>query len=203
MKQVGSFNYKQNSSSSIDNFYVKSTADNDYVGVRMIKGPSTIKETAICNASKYSIFEIANWFLMKENMTHKKLQKLCYYAQAWCFALKGYKLANTDFQAWIHGPVSPALYERFKGFGYETIRIKAKKKPEIEEADIALLEDVWETYGDKTGNALEALSHRETPWIDARKGYANDERCSVAIDPQKMKEYYLSVYSGEADGKVN
>ena len=33
--------------------------------------------------AKYSVFEIANWFLLKESMSHKKLQKLCYYAQAW------------------------------------------------------------------------------------------------------------------------
>ena len=26
---------------------------------------------------KYSIFDVANWFLSKESMTHKKLQKLC------------------------------------------------------------------------------------------------------------------------------
>lgn len=39
----------------------------------------------------------------------KKLQKLCYYAQAWAYALKGYRLEDTDYQAWVHGPFSPAL----------------------------------------------------------------------------------------------
>lgn len=29
---------------------------------------------------KLNIFDVANWFLSKEEMTHKKLQKLCYYA---------------------------------------------------------------------------------------------------------------------------
>ena len=58
---------------------------------------------------KYSVFDVANWFLMKGDMTHKKLQKLCYYAQAWAYALKGYRLEDTDYQAWVHGPVSPAL----------------------------------------------------------------------------------------------
>ena len=36
---------------------------------------------------KYSVFDIANWFLTKGQMTHKKLQKLCYYAKAWYLAL--------------------------------------------------------------------------------------------------------------------
>lgn len=150
----------------------------------------------IVDAGKYSIFEIADWFLAKSEMTHKKLQKLCYYAQAWCYALRGYRLADTDFQAWIHGPVSPALYERFKGFGYDSIRIVGDYVSQIEEADVQLLEDVWETYGDHTGNALEVLTHREFPWQEARKGYAPDERCTVVISPESMISYYKSIYAG-------
>ena len=96
-------------------------------------------------------------------MTHKKLHKLCYYAQAWCFALRGCRLADTDFQAWVHGPASPALYARFKWFGYETIVINAACGPTIAQEDQALLEDVWDTYGDRTGNALEALSICQKP----------------------------------------
>lgn len=63
---------------------------------------------------KYSIFDVANWFLSKSDMTHKKLQKLCYYAQAWTYALKGYRLEDTDYQAWVHGSVSTVLWERFR-----------------------------------------------------------------------------------------
>ena len=147
-------------------------------------------------AGKYSVFEIANWFLAKEDMTHKKLQKLCYYAQAWCYALKGFRLENTDYQAWVHGPVAPALYERFKSFGYDNIRMKGKYVPNIEEMDQELLQDVWETYGDRTGNALEVLSHRELPWQEARKGYEPDERCSVVISPRTMAAFYKSIYNG-------
>ena len=130
-------------------------------------------------------------------MTHKKLQKLCYYAQAWCYALKGYRLEDTDFQAWIHGPVSPALWERFKGFGYDTIRMKGSIKNVIAPEDIELLEDIWDTYGEETGNSLETLTHRETPWIEARIGYESDERCTVVISPETMAEYYKSIYSGD------
>lgn len=147
-------------------------------------------------SGKYSVFTIANWFLRKEQMTHKKLQKLCYYAQAWCYAIKGYRLEDTDYQAWVHGPVSPALYERFKNFGYDTICIRGHEDLNIDAEDVELLEDVWETYGRLTGNALEALSHRELPWIEARKGYSETERCTVVIDPNNMKNYYKSISLG-------
>lgn len=146
---------------------------------------------------KYSVFDIANWFLLKGEMTQKKLQKLCYYAQAWCYALKGYRLEDTDYQAWIHGPVSPPLWERFKSFGYDPIKLKSSIKVIIAPEDEELLNDVWDTYGDETGNALEALTHREMPWIEARLGYDPDERCTVVISPLTMASYYKSIYAGD------
>lgn len=145
---------------------------------------------------KYSVYEIANWFLLKETMTHKKLQKLCYYAQAWCYALKDFCLMDTTFEAWVHGPVSPVLYDKFKSFGYSSIKLVGSYVPHIDEDDIELLESVWQTYGDHTGNALEALSHSELPWIEARTGYGPDERCSVPISVESMKKYYRSIYLG-------
>ena len=161
---------------------------------------SASEQTAIPSTvnGKYSVYTIAAWFLEKGDMTHKKLQKLCYYAQAWCYALKNFRLADTDFQAWIHGPVSPALYDRFKCFGYNTIHMKSRIDLRIDADDVSFLEDVWDTYGDKSGNALEALSHRETPWLEARRGYAADERCTVAISPEVMRDYYRSIHIGNA-----
>lgn len=158
--------------------------------------PNSAIQIQVDEVGKYSIFEIANWFLAKESMTQKKLQKLCYYAQAWCYALKGYRLENTDYQAWVHGPVSPVLYERFRSFGYDKIRMSGNYVSKVQEEDQELLQDVWETYGDRTGNALEVLSHRELPWQEARRGYEPDERCSVVISPATMASYYLSIYNG-------
>lgn len=146
--------------------------------------------------AKYSIFEIANWFLLKEAMGHKKLQKLCYYAQAWFYALKDFRLTDATFEAWVHGPVSPVLYDKFKSFGYRKIKLIGEYTSRIEEDDLELLESVWETYGDHTGNALEALTHSEQPWIEARAGYLPTESCNVPISVESMKRYYASIYSG-------
>ena len=43
-----------------------------------------------------------------------KVHKLLYYVQAWHLALTSTPLLNEKFQAWVHGPVSPALYDRYK-----------------------------------------------------------------------------------------
>ena len=145
---------------------------------------------------KYDPMEIVAWFLSKESMTHLKLQKLCYYAQAWFYTLKGIKLMNPDFQAWVHGPVAPNIYDKLKCFGFSGIRLAEDYCGEIEDDDLELLESVWETYGNRTGNALEALTHTEKPWIDARVGYGAEERCSVVITLKSMAEYYSSIYIG-------
>lgn len=140
-------------------------------------------------AAKYSVLDVANWFLTHEAMTHKKLQKLCYYTQAWYYALKSQRLTNTEFQAWVQGSVSPVLYEWFKAFGVAKIKIKGTPKFSFSTEDTAFLNRVWETYGDKTGNALEALSHHELPWQEARLGYGGLERCTVAISPAVMRNF--------------
>lgn len=147
--------------------------------------------------SELSIQDVANWFLAKEPMTHKKLQKLCYYGVAWGYALTNNKIVKDDeFQAWVHGPVSTVLYAKYKDNGWNllpTFEGSLSMPDNINE----LLESVWVTYGDKDGNELEALSHIEQPWIKAREGIDEDQRSASPIDPEDMKNYYLSIYKGD------
>ena len=168
------------------------------LGINTISRVSSDESLKIDDNStgKYSVFDIANWFLLKDKMTHKKLQNLCYYAQAWYYALHNKRLEDTDFQAWVHGPVSPFLYERFKVFGMDTIQIKGKYVFMIDPDDEVFLNNVWDTYGDNSGNSLEMLTHRELPLIEARNGYKPNEKCTVVISPTTMATYYKSIYTG-------
>lgn len=151
----------------------------------------------------YSIFDVANWFLLyKEKMTHEKLQKICYYSEAWHLTLYGEKLFNdTKFKASESGPVSPELYnffknEDFKGFVKVNNLINIKDR-DIEEKlseinnDINLvdlLESVWVTYGDKGPLALEALSCNELPYKNA------NTRKNKTISEKDIKDYYIGIY---------
>lgn len=141
------------------------------------------------------IGDIANWFLSKESMTHKKLQKVCYYAVAWGWALMDKNISsNSEFQAWVHGPVSPVLYSAYKGVGWNLIP-KPTDTVELPQDIADLLESVWLTYGEKSGNELEALSHAEKPWVEARNGLAASERSEQPIDTNTMKDFYNSIKS--------
>lgn len=144
-----------------------------------------------------SIQDLANWFLSKEPISHKKLQKLCYYAIAWGWTLMNRPIVDDgDFQAWIHGPVSVALYTKYKNNGWSLLP-KYTDKLAIPSDVIELLESVWVTYGDKDGNELEALSHIEQPWRNARVGVAENKRSSSLIKVNDMKKYYQSIYNGD------
>lgn len=148
--------------------------------------------------SAYGILDIASFFLSKESMTNKKLQKLTYYAEAWHQALIGGNLINdSEFQAWVHGPVSPVLYAAYRGHGWNNISEIDSPSVEFDEQTVELLESVWETYGDQDGNSLEALTHSEPPWRNARMGYADDENSKVSIDAEDMRKYYSSIYIGD------
>lgn len=145
---------------------------------------------------KIDVSDIAIWFLSKESITHKKLQKLTYYAVAWGWALMSKSIATNDgFQAWVHGPVSPSLYATYKDHGWNAI--PKTEEPTLTQDIRELLESVWATYGDKDGNELEALSHIELPWRNARRGLEEDQRGSSLIDTEDMKNYYLSIYKGD------
>lgn len=145
----------------------------------------------------YSVFDIANWFLEKSAMSPKKLQKLTYYAQAWAEALVSQDIINdTTYEAWAHGPVSPELYQEYKTYGWQDISEHGKSGVDDEKA-IDLLESVWLTYGDLSANELEALTHLETPWRNARHGLPDGAHCETAISKEDMKKYYSNIYTGD------
>ncbi|MDR2944070.1 MAG: DUF4065 domain-containing protein [Methanosarcinales archaeon] len=140
------------------------------------------------------ITDVADWFLNKEQMIHKKLQKLCYYSVAWSYALFDDPLCRRDeFQAWIHGPVNPMLYNKYRHMGWNLIRQEGVPPSVSEETD-EFLEMIWNTYGEFSGHQLEALTHEEDPWIIARGELPLSEPSTNVISPSDMASYYNSIY---------
>lgn len=141
----------------------------------------------------YSVYDVAKWFLNKSSMTHKKLQKLCYYAQAWHCALLDSCLFTDEIQAWVHGPVIPVLYSKY--FDYKWVDIPSiSDKPSFDEKTSELLEVVYNTYGQYSGDDLERLTHSEDPWIEARGNLKPWESGTEAINCDSMKNFYRKIY---------
>ena len=141
--------------------------------------------------------DVAQYFLSKQSMSHKKLEKMCYYSQAWNLANYGQPLMPNRFEAWVHGPVSPDLYAQYKGWGWADIPMTADNSALFSEKELDLLDKVFEVYGDYSGDELEAITHRESPWITARGGCSPSDYSRNPISMKEMRNYY-----GERIGKT-
>ena len=146
----------------------------------------------------YTVDNIADFFLSKEYISPKKLQKLVYYSYAWSIALLNdspeniqFKLFESDVEAWVHGPVVPELYRKYKDFGWQEIpQVKDFDESIFASEILDILQQVWDVYGGFTGNQLEAISHKEMPWIEARKGIPVCMASSEIISDKNMFIYY-------------
>lgn len=136
----------------------------------------------------FTIFEVADEFLSISSMTQKKLQKLCYYAQGLYGALTDEKLFNEELEAWIHGPVSPLLYNKYKGYGCFNIPKKELKDENQELKEI--IEQIYRIYGKLDGDQLEYLTHKEKPWRKARGNLEPYEPSNEIISFEDMKNYF-------------
>ena len=142
------------------------------------------------------IFDVANWFLAKERMTHQTIQRLCYYAQAWSFAICPQPISTAQFEAWVQGPVCRELYMKYKHYGFNYIPQGKTALGKFFLDEESFLENVWNTYGKLSEVGLTALSQSEPPWKKARISCAPNENCHVLISAADMAEYYRSIYSG-------
>ncbi len=146
---------------------------------------------------RVDILDIASWFLSKESMSQKKLQKLCYYAEAWSQALRDKSIAErAEFEAWVHGPVNVELRRKYASFGWGNIPKETPNYELLSSEDglVQLLESVWATYGDQDGDSLEVLTHQEKPWIEARGATPEFKPCSKKISTKTMREFYKSIH---------
>jgi len=55
------------------------------------------------------------------------------------------------------------------------------------------VEAILETYGTKRPQWLSDLTHKETPWIEARAGLGEGERGNREISQQSMYAYYSAL----------
>ncbi|EAC4425335.1 DUF4065 domain-containing protein [Listeria monocytogenes] len=146
----------------------------------------------------YTVDQVAEWFLSKDSMTHKKLQKLLYYAYSWTLTLMNddkedlkFRLFDEKIEAWVHGPVIPKIYQNYKYHEYNTI-FKINKEVDLGDKDVeGILEQVLEVYGEYDGNELESITHQEEPWQEARKGYGPLDRCNEVINDKTIFETYI------------
>ncbi len=137
--------------------------------------------------------DVAAYILEKlGSMTAMKLQKLVYYCQAWSLVWDDQPLFQERIEAWANGPVVPALYECHRG-EFQITRLPKGNPTNLTPTESETIDKVLEFYGDKSSQWLSDLTHKEDPWIEARKGLAPGERGDEEITLAAMAEYYSSL----------
>lgn len=142
-----------------------------------------------------SVFDVAKYILhQKGRMSTWKLQKLCYYSQAWAIAWTEKPLFDEDFEAWKNGPVCPPLFQVHRGkFSVEESDIKKGDWSVLTEDEKDSINVVLRDYGDMEPFALRELTHSEEPWKIARRGLPDTENSNAVISKESMGEYYGSL----------
>ena len=141
------------------------------------------------------IVDVAKYILERMGrMSTWKLQKLCYYAQAWTLAWGDAPLFDEDFQAWSNGPVCPELFHCHQGmFMIDADAMKRGDSSNLSPDQKENIDVIIRDYGQKEPYELRELSHMESPWRDARGGLPDGEPCRTVITKEAMGEYYGSL----------
>ena len=118
----------------------------------------------------YNAIDVAKWLLTEEKrqripMTHMKLQKLLYYAQAYIIGMTGEQLFNNKIEAWTHGPVVPDVYSKYKKYGNDVINDVDNVK--IPDELSSLISMIIQDKGNLSAHELREATHNETPWQEA------------------------------------
>jgi len=126
-----------------------------------------------------------------EFLSHLKLQKLLYYVQGWSLALRNKPMFDARIEAWSSGPVVRSLYAHFADYGYRPI-----PPDDVGEAvglsgpEKFFIGSVWEALKGYSASSLRAMTHKEAPWLDARKGLAPAERSNREITRSALKRFF-------------
>jgi uncharacterized phage-associated protein len=131
-------------------------------------------------------------------MSHLKLQKLLFYSDAYHLAYFGKELIEDKFEAWVHGPVSRKVYNslRDKSILYSDLEYSdtgVDVDSEFEKLcsdQKAMLNDILSNLSEWSGFQLEAATHQEEPWRNARTGYSPGSKCNVKISKKLTEEFY-------------
>jgi uncharacterized phage-associated protein len=144
-----------------------------------------------------SAHEVAKHIIQKSSLpiSNLKLQKLLYYAQGWHLAIFDEPLFSETIEAWVHGPVVPVVFREYREFRWSPIPV-ATTPAVLGSRASTHVRDVLKAYGSFTATQLEALSHSESPWIDARNRLQPKEPSKVAITHPSMKRYFSKQLNG-------
>jgi uncharacterized phage-associated protein len=140
-----------------------------------------------------SAHDVAAYILARQGrMTAMKLQKLVYYSQAWSVVWDERPLFPERIEAWANGPVVRELYDHHRG-SFEVAEWPRGDAAKLTAEERTTVDSVLQFYGSRSAQWLSDLTHREQPWLAARRGLPDGERGNREITLSALEEYYGSL----------
>lgn len=156
---------------------------------------------------------VANTFVERfgnDDMTHLKLQKLCYYAYGWWLALKPDEptLMQSKPQVWKLGPVFQPIYSAYaghRGGQIEPNQIKpigpfeeARTIQQSDDSESKLIDWIWGRYGHFTGAQLSDMTHEPgTPWHNKVKDKGFVVERFLDLEDDEIRPYFYNLAKKE------
>lgn len=138
-----------------------------------------------------NVFDTAAYILKLCGKTSPvKLQKLCYYAQAWAMVWDDKPLFDEEFSAWATGPVCCELQNAIQGVNTVAARDVTGDVGNLTESQKDTICHVVKDYGAHDARWLGQLTMMEAPWKDARKGLPAGAGRDCVISKESIGWYY-------------
>lgn len=111
-----------------------------------------------------------------EKIDEMKLHKLMYFAQRESLVRSNEPLFDAEFFAWRFGPVLKDIRD-----AYKADKLQAETTGDVSENLSSVMDKIFEEYAGEDSWSLSRLTHGETSWKNARKGFAPADSSDVAI----------------------
>ena len=125
-------------------------------------------------------------------ITSWKLQKLCFYAQAWHLVWEDHCLFGSKFYAWPNGPVAPDLFRHHRGLFMVSPGFTGGDGTRLSTRESTSVDAVVQHYGAMDSVALTDLGHNEL-WGITRTGLDPLEIGEVEIATSAMADFYRAL----------
>ena len=127
------------------------------------------------------------------DITNLSLQKLLYYVKGFSYLMLGKDIIEEECEAWAYGPVISDIYEKYKKLGNGVI-------PDYDESieyqrlltseEIKVLDHTVDCLGIFNGKVLMKMTHKESPWIEARAGIPEFAPSKNVISEKAIAQYF-------------
>ena len=118
------------------------------------------------------------------------------YVKAISKIFEGESFIQEPCEAWKFGPVFPSVYEKYREFGKQEIKLNLSKdyiSELLSEEEKTVTDFVMNTFGIYNAWFLKDLTHLEEPWIVARKGLAEDDASRNQMDEEIISNYFAKM----------